>query len=190
MSAKTEKLLSMYRAYEGLVRDSGQDPKDLEQGLEGPLSSEMTMIRQFRNFLSHVDDPGFLEPTDKMLKVLEAQVRDWSMRGDVAKKHAKAAAVLSGTDKCADAVARLAKLKLEKAACAMPDGTYAIYDVYALATAALADRRSKVMSVKPLREKPAFVGPAAPVRSVDLSRVTLCTADGTGSGKLCGMVLV
>lgn len=189
MSAKTEKLLSMYRTYEGLVRDSGQDPKDLEQGMEGPLSSEMTMIRQFRNFLSHVDDPGFLEPTDKMLKVLEAQVKDWSMRGDVAKKHAKAAAVLSGADKCADAVAKLAKLKLEKAACAMPDGGYAVYDIYALATAALSDKRSKVASVKPLREKPAFVGPAVPMKSVDPSGITLCTADGTESGKLHGMVL-
>jgi len=189
MSAKTEKLLSLYRTYEGLVRDSGQDPKSLEQEMEGGLGGQMTMIRQFRNYLSHVSDPGFLEPTDNMIAVLDGQVREWKMRGDVVKKHVKASAVLSDADKCVDAVAVLSKLKLERTACSCADGTYKVYDVYALATAALGDKRTRVSAVKPVRAKPVFIGPMEPVSAVDRSVVTLCTADGTPSGKLHGLVV-
>lgn len=192
MSAKTDKLLSLYRTYENLVRDAGEDPKGLEASMEGVLSSEMTMIRQFRNFLAHTEAPGFLEPTDRMLAVLEAQVKDWSMRGDVARKHARtpAAAMCADTDTCADAVAKLVKLKRTKIACACRDGGYVAYGIHDLVAAALENKRSKVGSVKPLREKVMFVAPQAPAVSVDRDAVTVCTADGTPSGKPVGAVLL
>lgn len=102
MSAKTEKLLAQYRVYENLVRTAGFDPKTLEDSMDETKSNEMRMVRMFRNFLSHNQVPGFLEPTDKMLAFLDKEVQEWTMRGDVVKKHLKtpAAAVCEEKETC------------------------------------------------------------------------------------------
>lgn len=190
MSAKTDKLLSLYRTYENLVRDGGTDPKALEAGMDGVLASEMTLIRQFRNFLSHTEDPGFLEPTDKMLRVLEKQVKDWTMKGDVAKKHAKQAVIGNAKTLCSDLVAAMAKLKIVKTAGVDKGGNWAVYDIYNIAAAVAASgRTSKLASVKALREKPVFVSPSDPLSGIDRDRVTVCTSDGTPSGTGAGLVV-
>ena len=84
MSAKTEQFLGLYKTYEGLVRAELEDPKAVEDAMAPPDADKMRMVRQFRNFLAHTDAPGFLEPTDKMLAFLGAQVKAWSSRGDIA----------------------------------------------------------------------------------------------------------
>lgn len=192
MSAKTEKLLSLYRTYENLVRDAGEDPKSLEASMDGVLASEMTLIRQFRNFLAHTEAPGFLEPTDKMLRVLEAQVDAWTMKGDVAKKHCRppASSMCADSDTCADVVAKLAKLKRDRIACAHKDGTYGVYSVYAIAAAAVESKRTRMKDLKPLSGKPLFAAPSTPVREIDWDRTVICTSDGSWTGKLVGAVLL
>ena len=87
MSAKTEQFLGLYKTYEGLVRAESEDPKAVGDAMAPPDADKMRMVRQFRNFLAHTDAPGFLEPTDKMLAFLGAQVKAWSSRGEIGRAH-------------------------------------------------------------------------------------------------------
>ena len=190
MSAKTDKLLSQYRIYENLVRDSGQDPKDVEDGMAEADAARMRMIRQFRNFLSHQEAPGFLEPTDKMLAFLDAQVKDWAMRGDVARKHLRtpAASVCDEAETCAEGIAKLAKLKRTKLVVRDKAGGYGLCEIYALASLVASSKSVKLRVAPRLKERPVFVAPDVPVEKIDRDRVNICTADGTASGKLLGVV--
>ena len=69
-----EKFLTVYKEYETLVRAAGKYPKDIEIEAEEIEANRLCSCRQFRNYLSHVSDPGFLVPTDKMLKFLQGRV--------------------------------------------------------------------------------------------------------------------
>ena len=82
MSASTEKLLSSYKDYESLVRDTGRDPKEVEDQAPELEGQRLRMCRLFRNYLSHVNDPGFLEPTAKMTGFLARRVTELKMAGD------------------------------------------------------------------------------------------------------------
>lgn len=192
MSARTDKLLAQYRTYENLVRDAGQDPKAVEDGMDEVNSSRMRMTRQFRNYLSHVQDPGFLEPTDKMLTFLDGRVSEWAMRGDVVKKHLKkpVAAVCEERETCAAGLEKLAKLRATKLVVVSKTGEYELCDLFALARLVAASKAAKLSTVPRLKEKPVFVAPDSDVKSVDESRVNICTSDGTKSGKLLGVVFL
>lgn len=189
MSAKTEKLLAQYRVYENLVRTAGFDPKTLEDSMDETKSNEMRMVRMFRNFLSHNQVPGFLEPTDKMLAFLDKEVQEWTMRGDVVKKHLKtpAAAVCEEKETCVAGVAKLAKLKQTKLVVVTKAGKYELCDIFALAAQVATSKASKISAATKLKEKPVFVTPTTLISDVDNTRVNICTSDGTETGKLLGI---
>lgn len=191
MSARTEKLLTLYKAYENLVRNEGQDPRSLEDSMDETAASRARMIRNFRNYLSHQHDPGFLEPTDKMLDVLTDMVNDWALKGDVVRQHVKtpAAAVCDVKDTCAAGIVKLAKLKRTKLVVTTSHGEYTIYDVFALAEGVAKSKTTKISGIKPLRERPVFVTPTTKFEDIDDSRVNICTSDGTPAGKLVGVVM-
>lgn len=190
MSAKTEKLLAQYRTYEGLVRDAGQDPLEVENGMPELESNRMRMVRQFRNFLSHNQAPGFLEPTDKMLAFLDKQVTGWAMKGDVVKKHVKGpmASVCYEKETCAAGLEKLAKLKMTRLVVIDKAGAFGLCDMFALAALVAASKNAKLSTAPRLREKPVFVRPDILVTDLDPDRVHVCTDDGTPGGKLLGVV--
>ena len=190
MSARTERLLSQYRTYENLVRDAGEDPKAVEDAMDEVSSNRMRMTRQFRNYLSHVQDPGFLEPTDKMLGFLDDRVREWAMRGDVVRKHLKrpAAAVFEDGETCVAVLERAAKLRTTRVVVLSKSGEYELCDLFAVVKAVAESRTAKMARVARLRERPVFVRPEAGVETVDADRVNICTADGTAAGKLLGVM--
>ena len=192
MSAKTERFLSLYRTYEGLVRAEGADPKDIESTMAEPDASRMTMARQFRNFLAHVEAPGYLEPTENMLRFLDQQVKSWAMRGDVVKKHLKSptVSVCGPKDTCAEAVTKLSKLRRDKIAVQEKNGAWFVADVWMLAIIGVTSKTAKACLVKPLREKVLFVAPSCPITDIPRDRVVLCTDDGTETGKVLGTVVL
>lgn len=188
MSAKTEQFLGLYKTYEGLVRAESEDPKAVEDAMAPPDGDKMRMVRQFRNFLAHTDAPGFLEPTDKMLAFLGAQVKAWSSRRDIAKKHLKSVAlsICSEKDTCGEAVIKMASLKTMRLAVVLENQKYALVDIW---TVSSMPKKAKLSTVKTLKEKPAFVRPDTLMPEIDSDRVTLCTQDGTPAGKLLGTVI-
>ena len=143
-----------------------------------------------RNFLSHNQVPGFLEPTDKMLSFLEREINEWTMRGNVVKKHLKtpAAATCEEKETCAIGIAKLSKLKTNKLVVITKAGKYELCDIFSLATQVTISKASKISAVTKLKEKPVFVAPTTPIDAIDTDRVNICTDDGTETGKLLGIV--
>ena len=192
MAAKTERLLTAYKEYETYVRSAGLDPKALEGTMDERASGRMRMIRQFRNYLSHNHDPGFLEPTDSMLRYLETQLQAWQMQGDNVKKHIKhpTVCVCQDTDRVCEAVAKMLSLRKEHIVVQAKDA-YVIYDLFTLMHIALTKPKStKIKSVSPTKIKPVFVTPTAKMEDINTQDINICTSDGTAGGKLLGVVFV
>lgn len=192
MSVESTKFLNVYKDYETLVRSTGKDPKELEDQMPELEANRMRMCRQFRNYLSHVNDPGFIEPTEKMAKFLLAQAAKQRMAGDVAKKHLKkpSVAVIDGNMKLSEAVKQVLPLRRELVAGTL-DGKYVVYSLFDLTKAALEQpKTTKVQTVKPLRTKPVLVAPDVAVSELDSYAVYVCTEDGTAEGKLLGLVIL
>lgn len=84
MSKENDKFLSLYRTYEGLLRDRGTDYR----AVEGEHSdNRMTIMRQMRNYLAHAEDPGFITISPLCIKVLEQMVKEETLKGDIVKNH-------------------------------------------------------------------------------------------------------
>lgn len=84
MNRENEKFLSLYRTYEGLLRDRGTDYRETEAASG---NGRMTIMRQMRNYLAHAEDPGFLTISPVCIKVLEQMVKEESLKGDIVKNH-------------------------------------------------------------------------------------------------------
>lgn len=84
MSKDNEKFLSLYRTYEGLLRERGTDYREVESASD---SSRMTIMRQMRNYLSHAEDPGFITISPVCIKALEQMIKEESLKGDIVKNH-------------------------------------------------------------------------------------------------------
>lgn len=190
MASKSEQLLSLYREYEGLVRDDGYDAKVLEDEMDAATADRMRMIRQFRNYLSHHNDPGFLEPTDRMIAFLGKQLAAWKMRSDVVKKHVKSVSYSMCTDKdrCIDAIAKMASLKRDKIVMMTGSGLVLV-SMYDITPLAFASKNARMSVAKVLKEKPVFVNPLMDMAGLDRSHVYVCTDDGSPSGKVMGTVI-
>jgi len=87
-------------------------------------------------------------------------------------------------------LAQLEKLKRSKFVVQVKPGQYKLCDIYALASQICVSKTLKISSAQKLTEKPVFVRPDTLMEDVDLSRVNICTSDGTSSGKLLGVVIV
>lgn len=182
-----EKFLGIYKEYETLVRASGKEPKDIEIETEELLANRLYICRQFRNYLSHVPDPGFLVPTDKMVKFLQGQVDVLKAKNDTAKKHMKKpeACILQVTDKVRDAVEMFTKLKRETILVrgGITWFQLSIYDVLGLkASETLEKAKKKTVS-------PNYCASLDPYSSLDFSKPVICTEDGTNRGKVLGQVM-
>lgn len=182
-----EKFLGLYKEYETLVRASGKEPKELEDAVVGVESDRLKLCRQFRNYFAHVQDPGFLVPTEKMMVFLKARVDEMKAAGDVAKKHLKKPdyCMLTEEDKISDAYAMFSKLCRSDILVLKKDNTYGLLSVYSVIGA---EPRARVSLFKITKVKPVFCGPLDAYETLDLDKVVLCTDDGTPDGKLLGRV--
>lgn len=188
---KQEKFLNLYKDYETMVRNAGQDTKTLEDTMGEVRGGRMRQCRLFRNYMSHTNDSGFLIPSDTMIAFLESEVLDWKMRGDVAKKHLKSVAqsICSPKDKCSDVLAKMSKLKTDVLVVS-DNGFYTVslWDVLNLFLASKSRATVSIKDVKSGAKKVSVVAPTVPISDIDKNVVTVCTSDGTADGKLLGTV--
>lgn len=184
----TDELLSLYREYETLMRDKGLDCKEFEDKADDATGNRLRMCRLFRNYLSHQNDPGFLEVSDTQIKFLRAQVEVLKYEDDVVKKHLKT--VISGTctekDKCWDVLPKLNKLKLTGIIVVTSDG-YGVASIHDILTSAMVSKTAKMSTVK-LKKNYVVVEPTRKMRDVPVDKIVICTADGTADGKLLGVL--
>lgn len=186
---KQDSFLQLYRTYEGLLRDfKGVEPKDEEIDVDDVTGGRLRMCRLFRNYFVHTQDPGFLEVSDKMGKFLSDYVDDMKTRGDVAKKHMKRPDVCIVTlkDHVCDVCDVFRKLKSCFVVVDMGDGTYGCVNIFDIIGTPV---RTLVRDVRIKKVKPFFCSPMDDFKSLDSDRVTLCTDDGTSSGKLLGQII-
>ncbi len=181
--------LELYKEYEQLLRESGTTPRDIEESMDECLLRDRLIIcRQFRNYLSHASDPGFLEPSPKMMKFLQELVDARRMRGDVVKNYLKkpAQCMLHAEDLVSDAVAMFSRLRCHSLVVIEREpgryGMLSIFDLISLSQSLC----SSVGSVKHKLLKPSFCSPADFVRDMDSDKVWLCTSTGEPDGKLLG----
>lgn len=112
MSKETDKFLSLYRTYEGLLRSRGTDYRTIEQEELEKGNERLTIMRQMRNYMAHREDPGFLAISPLCLRVLERMVKEEALKGDIIKNHLITPAkgsIKSGTP-LGDVVYRLSNL--------------------------------------------------------------------------------
>lgn len=191
MSQNTEILLSLYKTYEGLVRAQGADVLQTEDALPELQSNQMRIIRQIRNFLSHNESPGFIEPTDKMLAFLNRQVIDWRMRGDVVQNHLKtpASGMCRDTDACADVLKKMSRLRVMKIAVLREkNGSVRLCGLFETASKLAADPQAVMTAVPSLKERPEFVSPDVLMTDIDPDCITICTKDGHSDSRIVGVV--
>lgn len=187
-----EQYLTLYKTYEGLLRESGSDPRQVETDLETgnpQQAARLRMCRLFRNYMAHENDPGFLVATDKMLEFLGGQVFELKIRNDSVKQHTKPAGnyIFEDTAKCADVLAKMVSGKIQtvirhgKAGYDLCRWT----DVVAMY---MSSKASKLSVVKSARGKIVFAAPMDRFAELDPGKTTVCTADGTPEGKVIGVV--
>lgn len=115
MTEQNQQFLELYREYETVLREQGLDYFSVNELAEPPLlKNRLTMVRQMRNYLTHVNDVGFLFVTDEQIAFLKDLIRNQKLRGDLIRKHllpAKKCAV-SVTDSVFDALTLISKQEL------------------------------------------------------------------------------
>ena len=190
-SGNTEAFLSAYRMYEGLLRDRGTDYKQLEESADDLEANRMRMSRQMRNYLSHTDDPGFLEISDQQLFWLEKKVREEQQKGDLVRDHlwTPKKALLEEGMPVSEALAKFVATKqlvLPIASKTTVLGSVSILNLTKLSLkdpASLLDRKSYGAW-----GQVCLVPGDLPVPKLDQSEPCICcTVDGTPTGKRLGV---
>lgn len=85
--SKELEFLELYRTYEGQLRDAGVDYKTLEEKSDDLLQNRMRICRQMRNYLSHQNDAGFLNISEKQIEFLKDRIREQELQGDILQNH-------------------------------------------------------------------------------------------------------
>lgn len=190
MITKTEKFLALYKEYEGIIRSRGiQNPKDAEENMEDADAQRMRMCRQFRNYISHNNDAGFLEPTDKMIDFINDMVNSLLMEEDIVKKHLKTASssMCKSSDHAADALLKLSKMKRETIAVITEKGVSS-YNIYDIITKMSKDKDALLSDIKP-SGKVHFCVPTDRISELDRDLLYVCTASENGAGRILGTVI-
>lgn len=187
MATNVEQFLDLYRTYEQLLRADGHDPKEMEDLMAGQDGERLRMCRQFRNFLSHVSDPGFIDPSEKMLRFMTDQVNTMKTAGDIVKKHIKRpdACIIREDQKVQDAIMLASKLKFTDMVLLHKDGTYGTINLFSLIQI---KPSAKLSTVKAKKLSPRFCAPLDNFAALDPTKIYLCTNTGTPDGKLLGQV--
>ena len=187
MSRNSEKFLNLYREYETLVRNKGLDPRTIEDTSEDALlQGRLRLCRQFRNYLSHQNDAGFLEISSEMLKFMQTQVDQLKLEGDPLKKHIKTvnAGTVSDKDKVSVALEKMVKLKTNSII-VRTDSGYSLVSIYEVAKALLKSKTIRINTLKTTK-KFSFAAPLDDASTLP-SGIIICTKNGKDDGDLLGI---
>lgn len=179
--------MALYKEYEGLLRADNIDPKTVEDDTDELDGNRLRMCRQFRNYFAHVQDPGFLEPTEKMMAFLQGEVNGCKMKKQPVKKYLKKpeACMLKPTQKVADALAMFAKLKCDMLLVDDGSGKYTVLSLFDILQC---KPTAKIGICRTRKVKVSYCSPYDDVSWFSPEMSVLCTEDGTAGGKLLGQV--
>lgn len=187
---KTEQFLELYRTYEGLLRDNGIDYKMVEDEADDLTQNRMRICRQIRNYLSHQNDPGFLEISDTQIRYLTQLVETQKMAGDVLANHLST--VRAGTcalgDTCVEVIRKMKRLKTT----VLPvyDRMAGVIGMIHLMDVAMAAAEQKTL-VADVKMKTDVICAKPESRMEDIiasnSIMVCCTVTGLPKGKLSGV---
>ena len=188
-----DKYLNLYKTWESLLRDTGSDIRTLESGLEQTDPAQFARVRMcrlFRNYLTHENDPGFLIPTDMMFGFIESQVNELKSRDDIVKKHLRYTGnyLFEHSVKCTVALEKALPAKIQTVVRHNQDGSCELVSTFDVMQAALASKATKLSAVKALRNKPVYVEAMDKIAALDVTRIHICTSDGSPSGDILGVV--
>lgn len=192
--ALCDDFLARYKLFETLLRDNNTDVRTLEAGCEASepqRCARIRIMRQFRNYLTHESDPGFLMPTEKMQEFLESEIRVLEDKDDIARQHLRGSKnrMFDDAQTCEQALQVLVGTK--DAVCVRvntKEGTYSLLHVSSIIAAFMANKRTKLAAVKPMARKPLFARPSDKILSLDRDRVYICTDTGKPDGEALGVI--
>lgn len=184
---KQETFIVRWKEYETLLRDSGTDIKDAENSACDMEAGRLRICRQIRNYLTHVDDCGFINVSDKMISFIEDKIRAVKEEGDTARKHVRkpSSCMLEPDSSCSDAFTLFRKLKCTDLLVRLENGAYGVLNIY---DAVGHDPADTVSTVRTKKTVPCYCSPLDSYHALDRSSFVLCTDDGTPGGKLMGQV--
>lgn len=191
--AISDDFLTRYKRWETLLRDNGSDVRELEaacETAEPQRCSRIRIMRQFRNYLTHEHDPGFLLPTDKMLDFLEAEIRVLEDKDDIARQHLRGSKnrLFDETTTCEAALQAMAATKDVIIVRANKDKSFSLLHISAILSTYMLNKKAKLAAVKPLVKKPLCAKPSDRILDLDQERVYICTDTGKIGGEVLGVV--
>ena len=181
-----DRFLALYREYETLVRDEGMEPKDVEDTSDDLTQNRLRMCRQFRNYLSHQNDPSFLDVSEPMLRFMQSNVDKRKNKRDTLKKHCRSAgtATVTAKDKVGVALERMVKIKSDRLV-VVGDGSFGVVSIYDVIGAYLTSKATKTGALK--QAKRFAIGAPTDDNGAYADDVVICTADGTSAGAVVGV---
>lgn len=183
---KPELFLKLFREYETLLRERGSEPIEEETRMEDEVitKNRLRLCRQFRNYLVHSADVGFLEVSDKMYSFLEQYHKDLIYQEDVAKKHLRSmnSATCKPTDKCSIALEKMLKLKQDYLIIVTDDSTFHTIDIYSVLKTT---KSAKINTLKPYKRRVLRTEPTQLMIGLDRSDFSYVCID---NGKCLGIV--
>ncbi len=184
-----DKLLSLYREYETILRDRSTDSKEYEEKMDEKTGARLRMCRLFRNYLSHQDDVAFLSASDAQIKFLESKIKELKVADDTVKKHMKtvAAAMCTDTDRCTDVTKKMSKLKVTEIIVVRKSGACELCSIFDIANSALETKTSRMTTVKGKKPKQ-YVSPVQKFNTVTGDSVFIVPDNGREDGKLLGVL--
>lgn len=194
--AKTEQFLTLYKTYEGLLREHEKDYKSLEESAEDLLMNRMRITRQMRNYLSHNADPSFLVVSDLQIKLLEDLIRQEQMSVDTLKDHLytpKRSSCTEGTP-LKEVLAQMTKQKFEQMPVILNGRVLGIVTIYKVADVYLKNEQ-EVLNRKTYGaygKNLVCLSPDTPMNDIisnidNTEKVICCTEDGFLTGKFKGV---
>lgn len=192
---QTDLFLTLYKEYESVLREQNLDYKVIEESAEDMVQNRMRICRQFRNYLSHNHDEGFLQISDVQIKFLQQLLDKQRMTADVLKKHVKTVrtASCSPAQKCTEVLPRMIKLKVDY----FPvyeegTGVLGMVSIWDVTAAMLISKTAKIGSIKKYTKVPLCAKPDEQMERLYMYAVPLicCTDTGTADGKLLGVYFV
>ncbi len=188
---KRDEFLSLYKEYEGLVKDLyGITPLQHQESLtDERLQGRLTLCRQFRNYLSHNNDGSFIEITNVHIKFLENYVEELSAESDVAKTHMKtiAAGLCAETDKCVDVLNKMIKGKMPEILVQTAKG-YGIASIYTISQKVFESKTTKIKDVKLSNGHLYYTKPTTQWTDLPDNSIILVTKTGDSKDKVLGII--
>lgn len=150
MRSNNDEFLNLYREYESLLRTHSKDYKDIEECSPEQIQGRLRIGRQIRNYLTHGNDPKYIEVSDVMLNFYQSQIDGEKLEEDLIKNYTKSKTVSMVTvkDKCGDALEKMRKLKIPYIFVYEDNDILGYVTIYDVINSYMSTKTSKIGDVK------------------------------------------